>query len=89
MERFTFVNGTARVHDASACSGENCCIHRPSMHAMVEEPMVLRESTLVERLCRHGVGHPDPDSVAFMERSGGKYWGVHGCDGCCSKLVPA
>lgn len=29
-------------------------------------PTVHRESGLVERKCPHGIGHPDPDSVAAM-----------------------
>jgi hypothetical protein len=31
----------------------------------------------MERICDHGVGHPDPDE--FMA----DVW-VHGCDGCCA-----
>jgi hypothetical protein len=53
---------------------------------MVEEPMVLREGGLVERVCLHGVSHPDPDSVAHFDRRGISGLGEHGCDGCCSKL---
>lgn len=30
---------------------------------------------LMERICPHGVGHPDPDDINPD--------GVHGCDGCC------
>lgn len=50
-------------------------------------PKVIRESALVERTCPHGVGHPDPDSLAWMNKTGGRknrgWWGIHGCDGCC------
>jgi hypothetical protein len=56
---------------------------------MHEEPMVLRESGLVERLCVHGVGHPDPDSVAYFDRHEVRGIDVHGCDGCCTKLTGA
>jgi len=89
MEKFTFANGVANIHDRADCAGEHCCIHNPSMHAMVEEPMVLRETMLVERQCRHGVGHPDPDSAAYMDKIMGHRpgtWEIHGCDGCCSKI---
>lgn len=87
MEKFRFANGMANVHSSGDCAGEHCCIHNPSMHAMVEEPMILRETTLVERVCIHGVGHPDPDSVTYMNQATGQNsWGVHGCDGCCGKL---
>jgi hypothetical protein len=32
---------------------------------------------MMERTCRHGVGHPDPDDLNPDT--------IHGCDGCCSK----
>ncbi|WP_169807239.1 hypothetical protein [Herbidospora cretacea] len=42
---------------------------------------------LMERLCRHGVGHPDPDDIDRKRRARGDdfAWAeaVHGCDGCC------
>lgn len=40
-----------------------------------------RASGLIEWICEHGVGHPDDRSVMKM----GEYWGIHGCDGCCSR----
>ena len=40
-------------------------------------PTVHRESGLVERKCPHGIGHPDPDSVAAMEARGWKGYDVH------------
>jgi hypothetical protein len=59
------------------------------MHPMVEEPFILRETGLIERRCRHGVGHPDPDSVAYFERHGLKGFGLHGCCGCCRLPDPS
>jgi hypothetical protein len=38
----------------------------------------------MERICPHGVGHPDPDHVFYTKRMTDT---IHGCDGCC--LVPA
>lgn len=40
---------------------------------------------LIEIFCKHGVGHPMPESVEWCElqRPGGK-WDVHGCDECCA-----
>jgi hypothetical protein len=38
---------------------------------------------VVDRLCRHNVGHPDPDSVAWLERAGYGDLRDHACDGCC------
>jgi hypothetical protein len=86
FEKFEFTNGWAWVHARPFCDGTYCPIHHPSPHAMVEEPMILRVSTLIERLCRHGVGHPDPDSVGFFARHGVAGMETHGCDGCCTKL---
>lgn len=38
-----------------------------------------------ENVCPHGIGHVAPESI----REDGD--GIHGCDGCCSKLrvIPA
>jgi hypothetical protein len=42
------------------------------------------KSFLIERICPHGIGHPDPDSARFIakQEGNGAIW-VHGCDGCC------
>ena len=34
---------------------------------------------IMERICPHGVGHPDPDDYLAGD-------GMHGCDGCCRVL---
>lgn len=86
LERFEFVNCTARVHPRSLCDGNFCSLHNPSNHGLVGWPMLLRETGLIERLCGHGVGHPDPDSAQWMDERlnpGVRVWGIHGCDGCC------
>lgn len=71
-------------HSQDKCEGGWCPFHNPSQHKMNTWPRNIRSSGLVERSCDHGVGHPDPDSVTwlngFTRRSG---WGIHGCDGCC------
>ena len=74
-----------KYHNKKACAGQACCINNPSKHHMVDWPLVLRESTLMERKCPHGIGHPDPDSLAYFKRIGMEGFGVHGCDGCCQK----
>lgn len=74
-------------HGRGQCDGLPCPFHKPSLHPMIEEPMQLRETGLIERRCVHGVGHPDPDSAAFFDRALGHTpgtWSTHGCDGCCS-----
>lgn len=91
----THFQGPVTVHGPNLCRGEFCCIHNPSAHHMRDWPLSFRldrADSLAERTCVHGLGHPDPDSVAYimgelMER--GAYPShflnvvLHGCDGCC------
>ena len=68
-----------RTHAAGTCLGEFCTIHNPSDHHMKAWPQTWRgDRRLMERICPHGVGHPDPDDLNPDT--------VHGCDGCCSNL---
>lgn len=39
---------------------------------------------LIEIFCKHGVGHPMPESVEWCELQGKKMMDRHGCCGCCS-----
>jgi hypothetical protein len=39
-----------------------------------------REHGVVERICKHGVGHP----IGHVKEWIASWMGVHGCDGCCS-----
>jgi len=74
------------VHAQSECAGEYCALHNPSDHPLRDAPMVLRldKGALIERTCEHGVGHSDPDSVAFFTRIGkDPEMFDHSCDGCC------
>jgi hypothetical protein len=82
---FEFSNAHALVHNPNVCRGEKCALHNPSDHSMLKWPMLLRETGLVERTCEHGIGHPDPDSMRWMNKTFGDGWGIHGCDGCCFK----
>lgn len=73
-------------HPKGMCGGEFCCFHNPSLHLMVEMPMYLRADLgfpLIERICKHHTGHPDPDSLAWLESIGIKGYETHGCCGCC------
>lgn len=85
LERFEFYNCTALVHPYKKCRGRRCPIHNPGKHGMTEWPMILRETALIERRCVHGIGHPDPDSLRWMNANMGEGWGIHGCDGCCGR----
>ena len=50
-----------------------------------EAHKLRRETGLLEHICPHGVGHPNPGSILWMaEETGSDTWGIHGCDGCCS-----
>lgn len=73
------------VHSSDQCAGRACVIHNPSDHSMRGFPTNWRgDRGIMERICPHGVGHPDPDDLAYLESIGRKGEGVHGCDGCCS-----
>lgn len=78
------------THDPERCVGQPCVVHNPSKHHMSNWPMNWREDRyMMERLCEHGVGHPDPDHMFFIRNKYGhdvaQTEGVHGCDGCCVK----
>lgn len=73
-----------KTHPESKCAGRPCVIHAPSDHHMAGWPMLYRaDRELMERTCPHGVGHPDPDDLAWQVSVGRTWQGVHGCDGCC------
>ena len=47
-----------------------------------------RTSGLLEHVCEHGVGHPDPESAKKVAEKYGHpadIWMTHGCCGCCGK----
>lgn len=74
----------ANVHPAEKCAGRPCVLHNPSNHPLKDAPLNWRGDTRVmERMCPHGIGHPDPDDVAYQASRGRSWVGVHGCDGCC------
>lgn len=85
MEPYTTgVGQVISVHDEGTCRGEHCCIHNPSQHHMVAWPTLWRpDRSLMERVCTHGIGHPDPDHIAFLPKDKRRWESVHGCDGCC------
>ena len=89
MEEYTTGTGQyLHVHAKEDCKGEHCAIHNPSKHVMNDFPTHWRgDRGLMERICPHGVGHPDPDDIAFKRALKGEvfahYEAVHGCCGCC------
>jgi hypothetical protein len=78
-----------RHHPASECKGHYCSLHNPSDHPLAGCPLYWRsDRMLMERVCEHGIGHPDPDDLDHRVRSG-RWTGdddVHGCDGCCMNI---
>jgi hypothetical protein len=62
-----FVDDTGRmvfVHPEARCAGQPCCIHAPSGHPMASWPQRWDDTRrIVERVCEHNVGHPDPDDL--------------------------
>lgn len=66
----------ATVHSPDKCAGQHCTVHNPSNHHMRSFPTHYREDRgITERICPHGVGHPDFDDPTSDT--------THGCDGCC------
>lgn len=72
------------VHLPSRCAGRGCVVHHPSDHHMRGWRLNWRDDrAIMERTCPHGVGHPDPDDLAYR-LSVGRGDSTHGCDGCCA-----
>jgi hypothetical protein len=75
--------------ETEECRTYGCCIHNVTNHHMKSWMQNWRnDRKMMERICPHGIGHPDPDHMSWFERTHGKeaasYEGIHGCDGCCS-----
>ena len=77
--------GKIKAHSKADCTPP-CPIHAPSDHHMRAFRQVFRfDRNLMERICPHGIGHPDPDDINVRM---GHNSGVHGCDGCCAAPGP-
>lgn len=73
------------VHNESLCVGRPCVLHHPSDHHMLNWPTMWRgDRRFMERTCPHGIGHPDPDDLAYQVSVGRGHITVHSCDGCCA-----
>jgi hypothetical protein len=65
------------VHRSDQCRNHFCTIHNHSEHHMIGFPQKWRQDRhFMERVCPHGIGHPDPDEIIQNT--------IHACDGCCS-----
>lgn len=80
-----YITGTGQhleVHEDVLCDGRHCPIHNPSNHPLKDAPTHWRtDRGIMERVCEHGVGHPDPDDIKVWRDH---HESVHGCDGCCA-----
>jgi hypothetical protein len=73
------------VHSARTCRHWHCVIHNPLAHHMEDWPLIWRSDRLIfERICPHGLGHPDPSQFDYWDETGQEYQGIHGCDFCCA-----
>jgi hypothetical protein len=55
---------------------------------MSEWKINRRETSLIEHVCEHGIGHPNFYSAYRMAKLYGDHissWQIHGCDGCCGE----
>ena len=91
-QNWTVVDGRGRmtnVHDPANCEGRGCAIHNhPSDHPLKDATLNWRQDRgILERICKHGVGHPDMDSASYLDSIGQGFQNVHGCDGCCAGVT--
>lgn len=69
------------THSPNKCAGRPCCVHNPSNHHMKDWSQHYRDDNgVTERICPHGIGHPDPDQLYSPDA----WQWIHGCDGCCT-----
>jgi hypothetical protein len=75
-EKYTTGTGQKlNVHSKEDCTG-HCPIHNPSDHPLKDCPTHWRhDKGFMERICKCGIGHPDPDDAGAEP--------IHGCCGCC------
>ena len=73
-------------HGPSVCAAQpwGCWIHNPVQHSLSDAPVIWREDrAIAERLCEHGIGHPDWQECCYQLQIRSRDVTVHGCDGCC------
>lgn len=74
------------AHEEGECKSDNACaIHNRTDHHMRSFKQFYRfDRGIMERICSHGIGHPDPDDIKIITGSDD---GAHGCDGCCIRFA--
>ena len=74
------------VHQMNETCRKACTVHNPSHHHMRYWPLNWRaDRHIFERMCDHGIGHPDPDQFPYWDATDQGFEKVHGCDGCCKQ----
>ena len=70
------------MHRKDTCATPVCAVHARSNHVLRYGPQCWNaQRYIMERVCGHGVRHPDPDDVRIWT---GADNGFHTCDGCCA-----
>ncbi|QNE35876.1 hypothetical protein [Leifsonia shinshuensis] len=87
------VDGVLVTHEVGECLLAHCAIHSPSQHPLASAPLRWRSDLLIlERVCPHGIGHPDADGLDHVFVVDGEMaaavLAVHTCDGCCGSAPP-
>jgi len=83
-EEQQLLNVMVGLHSPNQCAGQVCIIHRPTEGPHRTQLLIWRtDRGIFERICKHGVGHPDPDQNEYWEATGQTHQRMHGCDGCC------
>ncbi len=77
------------VHEKTPACEAGCVIHFPTDPHPEFKTHWREDRSLMERICEHGVGHPDADHLKFIARVKGEKAAqtesIHGCCGCCTK----
>ena len=72
-------------HTDGECTGDVCVFHKRSDHHMRKFRQFYRvQTSIMYRVCTHGIQHPDPDDEQFRS---GAFDGDHDCDACCIRFA--
>jgi hypothetical protein len=72
-----------QMDDGAGAARREFPFGEPSDHHMRRWPLGWNAARgHFQRTCPHGVGHPDPDDIVYLQSVGGVS-GAHPCDGCC------
>ena len=84
VEEMDLLDRLTGVHEPDITCATVCPIHRPSDGPHRLLPWHWRNDRgIFERICEHGVGHPDPDQMLWWMTQQQASQAMHGCDGCC------